>query len=320
MIMIVNTKPSYKAAIKGRTEPVRNSALITKLHLRRGFTLMELLAVIVVAGFGVVVLTPALARTQPASKSFQCLNNHRQLVNAWRMYSADNNDRVANNFGIPDTLNAINTGRLNNWVNNVMSWGASSSDSDRGNTNLVWFTNGVLGKYADAPVSAYRCPADIYLSPPQKASGWTARLRSVSMNSVFGRFSDGNDSTAQGLNWALPQYLQYLKCVQVQKPVKTWLFIEEHPDSINDGYYLNSTTATSWGDIPASYHNGGCTFSFADGHAEIRKWLSVTSQYPVKFFYPATRVFDSPGRLDFAWYLERSGYIDARTGLLQFGN
>jgi prepilin-type processing-associated H-X9-DG protein len=284
------------------------------------FTLIELFLIILVVGFGVVVLAPALARTQPTSKSFLCLNNHRQLVNAWRMYSADNNDRVANNFGIENILNAITSGRLDNWANNVMTWGASSSVFDRGNTNQAWVTNGVLGKYADAPVSAYHCPADIYLSPPQKAFGWTARLRSVSMNNVFGRFSNSSsDPTAQGFNWGDPQYLQYLKSAQVQKPAKTWLFIDEHPDSNNDGYYLNGTSATSWGDIPASYHNGGCTFSFADGHAEVRRWLSVTSQYPVKFFYPAIRVFDPQGRLDFAWYLERSGYILKSTGLPQFG-
>jgi len=284
------------------------------------FTLIELLSVILVVGFGVVVLVPALARTQPASKSFLCLNNHRQLVNAWRMYSADNNDRVANNFGVTEVLDSISAGQLDNWANNVMSWGTSSSVLDRANTNQAWVTDGVLGKYADAPVSAYHCPADIYLSPPQRASGWTARLRSVSMNNVFGRFSKSPfDPTAQGINWAFSQYLQYLKSTQVTKPAKTWLFIDEHPDSINDGYYLNNPSTTAWQDIPASYHNGGGTISFADGHAEVRKWLSATSQYPVKFLYPAVRSFDAQGRLDFAWYLKRSGYILKSTGLPQFG-
>jgi prepilin-type processing-associated H-X9-DG protein/prepilin-type N-terminal cleavage/methylation domain-containing protein len=288
-------------------------------RLRRAFTLIELIVVILVASFGVIVLAPALARTQPASKTFQCLNNHRQLVNAWRMYSADYNDRVANNFGVQETVSAISTGQMYNWANNVMSWAAGASVSDISNTNVVWATNGGLGKYADAPVSAYHCPADNYLSPPQKAAGWTVRLRSVSMNNVFGRFSDSNDSTAQGLNWAFPQYLQFLKCSQTPKPAKTWLLVDEHPDSINEGYFLNSPFDSTWQDIPATYHNGGCTFSFADGHAELRKWLSVTSQYPVKFVYPAQRSFDAQGRLDFAWYLERTGYVLKSSGLPQFG-
>jgi prepilin-type processing-associated H-X9-DG protein len=289
------------------------------LSPQRAFTLVKLLVLVCVVAFGFALLSSSLARTQPASKTFQCLNNHRQLVNAWRVYSADYGDRVANNFGVAETENALNSAQFDNWVNNIMSWGASLSVFDRGNTNIAWVTNGVMGKYPEAPVSAYRCPADTYLSAPQVKTGYPYRIRSVSMNSVLGRFSTGTDSTAQGINWAMPQYSQYLKSTQISKPTKTWVFIEEHPDSINDGYYLNTTTASSWQDIPGSLHNGGCTFSFADGHAELRKWLSSASQYPVKFIYPAQRPFDAQGRLDFAWYLERTGYILAKTGDPQFG-
>ena len=33
-----------------------------------------------------------------------------------------------------------------------------------------------------------------------------------------------------------------------------------------------NATATKIIDTPASYHNGACGFSFADGHAEIHRW------------------------------------------------
>ena len=39
--------------------------------------------------------------------------------------------------------------------------------------------------------------------------------------------------------------------------------------SINDGYFVNNPAQNTWQDIPASYHNGACGFSFADGHAEL---------------------------------------------------
>ena len=236
------------------------------------------------------------------------------------MYAADSNDRVANNFGLSEVVNAINAGKFDNWVNNVMTWGAGGSVNDRSNTNYAWITNGILGKYADAPVSVYRCPADNYVSPAQVARGWTGRVRSVSMNSVFGRYSTGDDPTAWGVHWGFSQYAQYLKITEVPKPFKTWLLLDEHPDSINDGYFLNDPNATSWQDIPASYHDGGCTFSFADGHAEVRKWRSVpTIHYPVRFSYPPTRTFDALGKADFNWYRERTGYVLRNTGFLQFG-
>jgi prepilin-type processing-associated H-X9-DG protein len=88
----------------------------------------------------------------------------------------------------------------------------------------------------------------------------------------------------------------------------TWVTLDEHPDSINDGFFTVPIDPGWWGDIPASYHNGACGFSFADGHAEIHKWKSATSKYPVTFrFYQMP--FDAVGHLDYQWYKERTGYV-----------
>ncbi len=199
---------------------------------------------------------------------------------------------------------------FDNWVNNVMSWGAGSGTPEKSITNNAWVLNGVLGKYTGGAIGVYKCPADIYLSPAQKKLGWTRRNRSLAMNSFFGRFSIGNDPTAQGKNWGFSDRIQFLKQSSVPAPGKTWLFLDEHPDSINDGYFINNPDAGAWQDIPAAYHNGACGFSFADGHSEIRKWLSRASKYTqVKYAYPATVNFDANGRADFNWYKERTGYV-----------
>ena len=283
-------------------------------HRRSGFTLLELLVVIGISAFLVAVLAPAFASARINTKAVRCLNNLRQVTRAWSMYAADNNDRVANNFGISETDQEIQTGSFGNWANNVMDWSLNGS-----NTNLTWVANGALGNYLAGETRVYQCPADTYLSPQQVAAGWSARVRSISMNSVFGRFSRGTgDPTAQDLNWAFPQYVQYLKQARVPKPAKTWLFMDEHPDSINDGYFLNNPQTSNWQDIPASYHNSACGVSFADAHAEFRKWLSATSMYPVQFFYPSPHIFDAAGRLDFGWYLEHTGYVNAKTGVPAF--
>jgi prepilin-type processing-associated H-X9-DG protein len=94
----------------------------------------------------------------------------------------------------------------------------------------------------------------------------------------------------------------------VPSPAMTWLTVDEHPDSINDAFFIVGMNASQWGDLPASYHNGACGFSFADGHAEIHKWLSATSKYPVKYAF-SVRPFDAAGRLDYQWYKERTGYL-----------
>lgn len=257
-----------------------------------------------------------LAKSKAKGQGISCLSNTKQLTLAWLLYSGDFNDRVANNYGVTETrVAAAPPYALDNWVNNVMTW-----DTDPLNTNIANVANGALGKYTAAAIGVYKCPADNYLAPIQARAGFPRRNRSLAMNSIFGRFSTGNDDTARGVNWGFPQYRQFLKQNHVPRPAKTWLFLDEHPDSINDGYFINSPTAPAWQDIPASYHNGACGFSFADGHSEIKKWRSGTSQYrKVGFVYPATMNFDAAGRLDLNWYLERTGYILVSNGQPQFG-
>jgi prepilin-type processing-associated H-X9-DG protein len=80
--------------------------------------------------------------------------------------------------------------------------------------------------------------------------------------------------------------------------------------------------ASNWTDIPGSAHNGACGFAFADGHSEIKKWQSAASRYPVIFLSwqgGIRRPFDATGRSDFAWFLERSGFIMANSGIPRYG-
>jgi prepilin-type processing-associated H-X9-DG protein len=65
------------------------------------------------------------------------------------------------------------------------------------------------------------------------------------------------------------------------------------------------------GNTPAAYHNGACGFLFADGHAEIHKWLDPRTKPPVvKNQGMDGGIFGSrkeqPGDVDIVWIRQRS--------------
>ena len=188
--------------------------------------MIELLVVIAIIAILAALLLPALAKSKTKAQGIMCLSNNKQLLLAWYLYAGDFDDTCCNNFTIPDTESAITSGKFNNWVNNIMTWGTTGTDG-QSVTNVAWVKNGVLSRYTSAALGLYKCPADNYLSPQQRKAGFPTRLRSNSMNALFGR-SDNNQSSASGKAWFDPSYRQFLKTSQVPNPAQTWLTVDEH--------------------------------------------------------------------------------------------
>ena len=69
----------------------------------------------------------------------------------------------------------------------------------------------------------------------------------------------------------------FARMPEIVIPVKTWVLVDEHPDSINDAGLFNPHQS-SWIDQPANYHNAAGGFAFADGHSEIHKWKGSNAQ------------------------------------------
>ncbi len=278
------------------------------VELQTAFTLLELLVVIGVLALLACLLAPALARTQPTGQTAQCLNNTRQLIFGWQMYCHDNNDKIVVNVHGGSARGAAGDPVYGMaWTEGWLDW--TTSDAD--NTNVNFLINekyARLARYVGGSKAVFKCPADTYLSISQRAAGWTGRVRSYSASIGVGA---GNAET--GPFDAI--YKHYTRFSELLYPgaSDTFVFLDEHPNSINDSGFF-SPHQTSWPDVPATYHNGAASFSFADGHAETHKWTA--SLVAIRTVTPMDGVYlgslNAPaGDADIHWMSQHTGRINS---------
>ena len=257
-----------------------NQNRIVRPRRAPAFTLIELLVVIAIIAILAALLLPALAGAKARSQAIVCMSNIKQLTLGWLLYADDIDDLLINNHGKPET-----TAKRDTWANNVQDWGNSDD-----NINPIYLTDSKLGPYVGRSAAVFKCPAD----RAPAANG--PRIRSVAMNAMVG-------NPGELTNQFNPTYVQFYRIDDMPDPSGIFVFLDEHCDTINDGFFVNRLDTYQWGNLPASYHNGAANLSFADGHTETHRWSANTIRPPVQGGVGGT--FAANPTTDFEWLKQR---------------
>ena len=291
---------------------------------RKAFTLIELLVVVSIIALLVSVLIPALSTAKQLATGTVCLTNQKGLIMAWRMYADDNADRIVNGDAQQNEQNGYDRSKRGApWVGVPIDENGDTVNSTKFSTTfadrLRGLRKGALGSYTGQAAELYHCPGDNreVLGTRHGHEPRYQIYRSYSITRVMSTHAgpDGN--------------LEIFVLSDVRQPGSTVVFVEMAYDggasstvgagnrNYNSGRFnfLGKTLYAWWAPL-AQFHHCATTFSFADGHAEMRKWVEErTCEYHKDRWGPLNTIFrqqtidngqtgDSP---DMDWMIKHIG-------------
>lgn len=275
-----------------------------------GFSRSDLIATIAATTLLAGLVLPVVGSTRHRTEQEVCRDNLGALMRATQLYADDHRGEFPGVIHGAEAQAApvINYGNGTSqrpWATGWLTWNTSQH-----NTNVAYLVDSryaVLADYTRDP-RLYKCPSDKLVHFSQESRGWTSRTRTYSANIAVG---SGNKTPLEGNIGSEKLFLKFSD-VDRPSPSNLFVFLEEHPDSINDTAFSGSQMDRRWIDLPASFHptvgtNRAANFVFADSHVETHTWSStVLAESPNFTYTPPSSV--RSGDPDWVWVMDRMSY------------
>jgi prepilin-type processing-associated H-X9-DG protein len=239
------------------------------------FTTLDLAVTMAVLTVLLCLHLSSMANSSNTTRHAQCANNLRLLTSGWDQHAADNQDQLIG--AAPWTFQ---NRPIEDWTGS--HWLTLNNPRDANNWDTATIRKSPLFAYVGNS-DAWVCPSDP--SSAQLPSG--VNVRSYALNGWVG----GPAWLASGASW--PGGSGYNIGWRVYRsksdfitpgPANTFVFIDERPDSLNDGYFAvdmkgfpDEPGFWTMVDFPGHFHLNGANFSFADGHVDLVRWIDPRS-------------------------------------------
>jgi len=201
------------------------------------------------------ILIPVITRAKDAAKTIICRRNAKEIVTAWFIYAEDNDGRLVHAD--------VGEYRDDEWAHNTKPK-PNGTETKSFNEKLEAIKTGRLFPYLKTE-KVYHCPSDNRYKKTNGPLPGDGEYRSYAvvrgMNGLTAKEQKENE---------IPTYTKYL---QLKRPADFYILVEEqYKRPLNQGAW-HIDNADQWCSSIAMWHYTKGILGFADGHAEIHKWL-----------------------------------------------